>query len=270
MRWGVTRGDLMFVLETLMPARDDREHIADVIQGDDSLIEAMLDDERLFRRLTGDEEAILRLSPWLFFSVLLRRAGRDLERERFTVELRDRQKVFLFDAPRVVELLRDASLRDYLAVMLASFVRVESATVRVRVRAGIWHRYRISELDVEGMIRYCGTLDTESRFAAYRRIGDVCLFLTGMFPEHIQAQRRYPHSGQLRPLARGRLLTTLEDYESHGQAFYRLASEHEMARGESLGDVLQRLSADFVLAEKALTFVANRYLQFVRYRLFER
>lgn len=269
MRWGVSRRDLMFLIETLMPARGDKEHVADLIQGDDSLIETMLDDDRVFRRLTGDDEALVRLSPWLFFTVLLRRAARDLERKSFTVELRGRQKVFLFDAPRVVELLRDEPLRDYLAAMLASFVRVESATVRVRVREGLWHRYRISELDVEGMIRYSETLDEPSRFVAYRRIGDVCLFLAGMFPEHIQAERRYSHGGQRRPQAGARLLTTLEDYEAHGQAFYRMASEHEMARDESLGDVLQMLSEDFILAEKALTFVASRYLQFVWYRLFE-
>jgi hypothetical protein len=268
MRSGVNRRDLLFVIETLMPARDDKEHVADVIQGDDSLVQAMLDDDRLFARLTGDEEAALQLSPWLFFTVLLRRAGRDLERESFTVELRGRQRVFLFDVKRVVELLQDAAVRDYLAILLASFVRVESATVRVRVRPGIWHRYRVSELDVESMLRYAGTLDHDSRFPVYRRIGDVCLFLAGIFPEHIHGLRRSGSGGQLRPPARGRLLTTLEDYEAQGQALYRLASEHELAREHGLDDVLGRLSEDFVLAEKALNFVATRYLQLARYRWF--
>ena len=208
------------------------------------------------------------MTPRLFFTVLLRRAARDLAREVFTVELRQRQKVFLFDSDKVIELLEDERLRDYLASMLASFTRIQSLTVRVRARPGVWRRYRTSDLDVEGLMRYCQALESELRYGCYRRIGDVCLFLAGLFPEHIESQRRYPLSGQLRPAARSRLLTRLEDYESYGQSFYRLAGEHEAARLEGLEETLGRLSADFVLAEKALRFVGNRYLQLARHSLF--
>lgn len=263
------RHDLLFLIETLMPGREDKERVADVIQGDSHLIEAMLDDERLFRRLTAGEDILLHVSPWLFFTVLLRRARRDLAREAFTVELRHRQKVFLFDTDRVVQLLEQEELLDYLATMLSSFTRIQSVTVRVRVRERTWRRYRASELDVESLIRYCQTLDEEFRFEPYRRIGDVCLFLAGMFPEYIHAQYRYPLSSQLRPRAKSRLCTSLEDYEAHGQAFYRLAAEHEMAKIEGLDSLLKTLSESFILAEKALNFLANHYLLFVRHKLFE-
>lgn len=269
MRWRLKRHDLLFMIETLMPARDDKEHIADLIQGDEAFMEAMLDDDRLFQRLMGEEEILLRVSPWLFFTVLLRRARRDLAQEAFTVERRQRQKVPVFDAEQVIQLLEQGLLRDYLAEMLASFTRVESVTVPVRVGKGIWRKHRISDLDVDSLMRYCQTLDAEFHFEPYKRIADTCLFLSGMFPEYIHAQHRYPLSRQLRPRARGRLCKDLEDYEAYGRAFYRLAAEHEAAKVQGLDDVLAALSDNFVLAEKPLTFLASRYLPLAKHRLFD-
>jgi hypothetical protein len=257
------------MIETLIPGREDEERVADRIQGDERLIEAMLDDERLFQRLTAEEEILLWVSPWLFFAVLLRRVRRDLEREVFTVERRHLQKVFLFDIDRVIELLEHESVQDYLATLLASFTRIQSATIPIRVRKGVWRRYRVSELDVESMMGYCQMLDEPFRFEPYRRTADACLFLAGMFPEYIEAQYRYPLSGQLRPRMRARICKSLEDYEAHGQAFYQLAAEHERAKVEGLEDVLATLSKNFVLAEKPLVFIAGRYLPSTKYSLFE-
>ena len=269
MTWRLPRNDVLFLVRTLMPGRRDVEGTADLLRGDETLIETMLDDEQLFERLMNDDEILLHASPYLFFSVLLRRVRHDLEGESFTVERRHQQWVLLFDTDRVVELLAQDTVRDYLAAMLASFVRIESRTVRYPVRPGIWRRYRTSELDVHGMMRHCQTLDESLRFKPYRRIGDVCLFMAGMFPEHIDARHRYPMSGQVRPGARGRTVVTLEDYEAHGSAFYQLAAEHEMAHTEGLDEVLSTLSEHFILAEKPLTYVANHYLRLARTRLFE-
>ena len=47
-----------------------------------------------------------------------------------------------------------------------------------------------------------------------------------------------------------------------------MAAEHEVASGEGLADVLITLSGDFILAEKPLAFITNRYLQFSRHTLF--
>jgi hypothetical protein len=269
MRWRLRRHDLRFMVETLMPGSRDREHAADLVRGDERLLEAMLDDDRLFERLMAEEEILVLVSPWLFFTVLLRRARRDLEQEAFTVERRHRQKVLLFDTDRVIQLLEQEPLRDYLAAMLASFTRVESVTVPVRVRKGIWRRYRASDLDVESLMRYCQAVDEEFRFEPYKRIADVCLFLAGMFPGYVEAQYRYPLSRQVRPRMRGRICASLEDYEAHGRAFYQLAAEHERARVEGLDEVLAALSESFVLAEKPLAFLGDRYLRFTRHRLFE-
>ena len=261
--------DLLFLIETLMPGHSDPERAAELVRGDETLIEAMLDDDRLFQRLLSDDEILLRASPSLFFTVLLRRARRDLAQETFTVERRSRQKVVLFDTDRVIELLEQDLLLDYMAGMLASFTRVRSVTVPIRVRQGVWYKYRVNDLDVDSLMRTCGALGEESRFDCYRRIADVCLFMAGMFPEYIEGRHRYPLSRRIRPGARGRICGSLEEYEVHGRAFYRLAAEHERAGSEGLTDVLALLSQHFVLAEKPLTFLARRYLQFVRHGLFD-
>lgn len=268
MRRRLNQLDVLFVVDTLMPGRVDRDYIADRLMRDETQLETMLDEDRLFQRLMREENVLIHISPWLFFTVFLRRAWRDLEREAFTIEQRGRQKVVLFDADRVVQLLAQEPVRDYLATMLASFTRIESVTVLTELRPGTWRAYHTNELDIEGMMRYSQTLDEAFRFAPYKRIGDVCLFLTGMFPEYINSRYRYPLSGQLRPRMRGRLVQKVEDYEAYGQAFYQMAAEHELARQEGQDEVLISLSENFILAEKPLAFIANRYLQFSRHTLF--
>ncbi|MBN1640466.1 MAG: hypothetical protein JXA09_04455 [Anaerolineae bacterium] len=269
MSLALLRRDLRFLVETLLPGYRDQEEAIDLLSTDSAMIVRMLDDERLFRRVVGEEEVMVRASPWLFFTVLLRRARRELERESFTVEQRARQRVVLFDAGQVTELVADDAVLDYLATMLASFTRVESVTVRYQVREGLWRRFRVSELDVDGMMRYAQAVEAPQRYVAYRRVADVCLFTCGMFPEYIETRRRYPASGQARPGVRGRICVTLEDHEAHGRAFYQLAAEQEAARAEGLDGVLSTLSERFVLAEKPLRFLSDRYLQFSKHRLFD-
>jgi hypothetical protein len=267
MRGRLTPGDARFIVETLLPGRADQELIAERLQADEARLETMLDDEQLVRRIMGEKNILLQISPWLFFTLLLRRTWRDLEREAFTVEQRSRQKVVLFDADQVVQLLAQAPVRDYLATMLASFTRVESVTMLVEVKKGRWRGYRTHEFDIEGMSRYSQTLDEPFRFAPYKRIGDVCLFLSGMFPEAINRQARSPQSGRSRQ--RGSIFQKMEDYEAYGRAFYRVAAEHEQARRESVDEVLAILSENFILAEKPLAFLTSRYLQFIRHNLFD-
>jgi hypothetical protein len=89
-----------------------------------------------------------------------------------------------------------------------------------------------------------------------------------VFPRAIESKYRYPMSGEIRPRARSRTVVSREDYEAHGRAFYRLAAEHEAAQVEGLDEVLETLSEDFILAEKALSFVADRYLGLIKTELF--
>jgi hypothetical protein len=166
-------------------------------------------------------------------------------------------------------LLANSAMCDYLAAVLASFTRIHSMTIPVRVRPGIWHRIRVNDLDVDSLIRYAQILDEEHRFGVYQRIADACLFLTGVFPEYIEARQRYPQSRQPRLRLGGSLLQDLEDFESYGRTFYRLAARHRVAHLRGLEELLTTLSEQFILAEKPLAFLAERYLSLHKHRLFE-
>lgn len=253
--------DLLFLVERVMPGYSDKRQAVSLIKDDPDFIEAMLGHEGVFEYLLSDKESLLKVSPQLFFSVLLTRARRDLEAGAYTVERRQGQRVAIFDAKEAARLLGDRALREYLATMLASFTRIQSFTRRVRVRKGVWRRQRFNELDIDGLIRYCSTLDEEHRFQLYRRIADACLFLAGMFPEYIEGQRSYIFSP--------RLQRRIEDYEREGQTFYGLAAGHRAARASALSGLLSTLAENFCLAEKPLTFLSEHYLQLRKHALFE-
>jgi hypothetical protein len=264
-----TQRDLRFVVETLVPERRDPEQVVDLLRDDDTLLDAMLQDDRLFQQLMADDEAFVSVSPEFFFKVLLGRTQRDLEHEIYTLEHRHQHRVALFDAHHVVELLSRGAVRDYLATILASFTRIHSVTIPIRVRKGVWQRFRVNDLDVDSLLRYAHVLDEKQRFPVYQRIADACLFLAGIFPEHIEAQQRYPHSNQPRLRLNSSLLHSLEDYEAYGRTFYHLAASHAAARQQALDGVLAILAEQFILAEKPLTFLSERYLSLRKHHLFE-
>ena len=247
--------DVLFLVETALPGRADKEHAAALIREDAEFVDALLGDERVFARLMGDQEALVRISPRLFFAVLLKRARRDMQASAYTVERRQRQRVVIFDSHQAADLLAERPLRDYLAEMLASFTHTHSFTRRVRVRKGTWRRQRAGDLDIDSLIRHCNSLPEEDRFQVYRRIADVCLFLAGIFPEYIESQ-----SG---PWIAARLQRTIEDYERQGATFYELAARHEGGSGP-----LRTLAEHFTLAEKPLTFISQQYLELRKGTLF--
>jgi hypothetical protein len=261
--------DLRFIVDTLVPERSDPEHVVQLLHEDEPLLEAMLQDDRLFRQLMSDETVQLTVSPELFFKVLLRRTRRDLAEELYTIERRNLQKVVLFDANQVVDLLDQPGVCDYLATMLASFTRINSATIPIRIRPGIWRRYRVNDLDVDSLLHYAQIIEEENRFGIYKRIADACLFLTGIFPEFIDAQQRYSHSDLPRSRLRSSTIHNLEDHEVYGRTFYRLAGKHKMASAQAQNHLLLLLSEQFVLAEKPLVFLTQRYLSMRKHQIFE-
>lgn len=263
-----TRADLRFLVKTLVPERGDPEHLVDLLREDERLLDAMLQDNRLFQQLMDDDEIFVSVSPHFFFKVLLLRARRDLEREIYTIERRNLQKIILFDANRVVDLLSDRAVLEYLATTLASFTRIHSITIPIRVRQGIWYRMRVNDLDVDSLIRYVQTVDEPQRFSIYQRIGDACLFLAGVFPEHIEVRQSYPRSTAPRLRMQSSLLQNLDDYEAHGRAFYRLAAQHPQAGLEGLQQTLETMAEHWILATKPLGFVAQRYLSLRKRHIF--
>ena len=259
--------DLRFVVRTVATQRQDHERVAEIVRDKPDLLDVMLEDELLFRRVTEDEEVLLAISPWLLFSVLLRRAGKELAQARFTIERTGTtERIPVFDADQVTVLMRDPAVRDYLADLLASFVRTESTTVWYR-SGRRFRRRTYSDLDVDDMIGLAGRVPPELRFPYYKRIGDVCLFITGVFPEYVLPGLD-PTASVRAPMRWSRTRRSLPDYAVEARRFYGLAASHTQAQTSGLAEVLGTLSQHFELARKPLNLISDRYIRMQRARWF--
>ena len=244
--------DLWFLVTTFADRRTDHDRIVELVRDKPDFLDVMLEDEKLFRRLASDQEAVVKVSPFFLFSVLLRQARRDLGDRSFVLETEGRDRIPVFAADHLRALLEDEEIRDYLAEMLASFVRTQTTTVYFR-RRGAWYRHRFSDLDLDDLATLAEWVEEEFRFPFYKRSGDVALFIPGIFPEHAP-----PRSGLPRGRRRRR---SLEDYEEAGRHFYRLAASHPAAEGSGYSAVLERLSVHVGDVRRLLNFLSDRYLR---------
>lgn len=261
--------DVDFVVTTAVPDSKDKGKLKRLIREDEAFRKGLVGDEKVFRKLMADEELILRISPALYFEILLRRAVKELEGASHTIERAGTQAVPVFDTKEVLGLLARQAVLDYLADMLSSFTRIESYVIPVRVRRGIWRKLRFNDMDIDSLSRFCEAVDEEYRFSFYKRIADVCLFILGLFPEYAQFDYRYPSSGEPRPRIAGRSRRGMEDYEEEGRRFYRLAGEHPSAGQLGLSEVLWLLHDNFNTAKKPLNFISDHYLHHKKLKLFE-
>ncbi|MBI2855619.1 MAG: hypothetical protein HYX93_02095 [Chloroflexi bacterium] len=258
---GLTDRDLDFVLGEVAPEARAPERLKQLIRDEENFREAMLGDERVFQRITQDDEVFLKITPSLYFEVLLRRASKELQSSTHTLEQAGKQSIPVFDTEEVVELLSRPEVLAYLSQMLASFTRIHSHVASVRVRRGIRRRVRYNDMDIDSLICQLDTTDEEQRFTLYKRIADVCLFISGVYPSYTYLDYRYPASGQLRPMPVGRLRRNLEDYETEGRRFYGLAERHPIAQAMRLSTVFGLLRERFNSARKPLGFIAANYLR---------
>lgn len=265
---GFSEADLDFVVEQAAPDAKDKARLKRLVQEDELFRRALTGDERVFQAVMEDEESLLGISPALYFEILLRKARKELETATYTVERSGSETVAVFDTREVVGLLGREEVLLYLAHMLASFTRVHSYVLPVRVRRGVRRRLRFNDMDVDSLIRFCATADEEQRFGFYKRIADVCLFVAGAFPDYARSDSRYPLSTRPRPPIAGRVRRSLEEYQQEGRRFYGLAAEHPAARAQGLSEVLWRFREHFRTATKPLSFIAAHYLHSQKHRLF--
>jgi len=119
-------------------------------------------------------------------------------------------------------------------------------------------------MDVDSLIRLCEVSDEEHRFGLYKRIGDLSLFILGIFPEYVirdynltaapQSFRRWRHSEG--------------DYEELGRRFYRLAGEHQDSQLLDLSGVFHELEEKFTIAKKPLNYISGNFIQINKGKLF--
>ena len=264
----VTQADLRLIsAATGLP-----EAAAGRLRRDPDALERVLADPRVFDVIFGAEslaarEAII-ASPFLAFAVAVHRAAADLAEVRYVAErAAARQRVPLFDAPELRDFLGSAARRLFLAELLTSFTRVTSGRYRVTV-GGRSRTRRFSELDP---VRLAGMLEAvpeESRPGVYRRLGDVALFLSGVFPDYVAGQAFSPvnvarllRATQVPPSERARLagVPDLELMEDLGTRWYRSALALAPVRTSGL-TVVGEVADRFRQARRVLNHVADRYL----------
>lgn len=264
----LTDADLGFVLDSSAGWPADRRELRCLLSEDESSRRETLGDEHLFQKVMARDDALALISPHLFFEILLRKTVGELGRTSHTLERSSGQRLAVFDAGDVVELVSAPVVLHYLADMLVSFTRVESYTVRVWVRRGLLRKVRYSDIDVRSLLRLAQESDEEMRFPLYKRIADVCLSMIGVFSGFPAAANRYPGTGALRPRGRANQRLNTEEYETLGQQMYGLAAQHPEAAERGLVEPIQLLRDHIVEAKKPLSFMAKHYLRYHRHELF--
>ncbi|MCH7800838.1 MAG: hypothetical protein IIC24_04750 [Chloroflexi bacterium] len=121
----------------------------------------------------------------------------------------------------------------------------------------------------DSLIKFASNADPIDRFGYYKRIGDVCLFVSGVFPGHTHRDYQQLAGGKPAAIPRTwRMRRSVEDYEREGTRFYRLAQEHPTARTLELAGVFGVLRENFASARKPLTYMANRFLHAGKHQVF--
>jgi hypothetical protein len=255
--------DLGILTDILTPGHGDKPRMIRMMREDDEILKAMISDMKVFEYLTKNQESFVKVSPLLFFTVLLVRAKSELKNRPYTVEQKSRRRTFVFDSGAVAELLEKEGVLPYLADMLVSFVKINSFSVMTRVRPGVWNRFRFSDFEVEDLIKYSRMIEEGQRFLPYKRIADICLFVSGVFPDFVAANEMNRDRR-----ARGLAQFSKEDFSSRGTHFYRAAALHHEALYQGMREVLLKLSDDFELAVKPLSYLSTHYLGLLKDRIF--
>jgi hypothetical protein len=256
-------------------------HWRDRLWRDPAYLSLVLGLPALFDRLfaSGDDETMLRASPFLVFASLLTRAAQDLQAVQFVQEwVGPGRRVPVFDVADLQDFAAGPPRRLFLAEVLASYTRVASGSTWVHTPRG-WRRRRFSELDLLRLIELLTLVPSAERAAVYRRLGDLALFLTGVFPDF--------SGGRLLPSVRSeRLHRALRqgDLNVWDQVAGGPGSGEDMRLLEAIGrrsyeragqasepgaaDVLVDVAESFDQARRMLNFLTDRYLFPLRHRWF--
>jgi hypothetical protein len=191
--------DLLRGIERRAAAAQDRRAVPAAGPG---ALESMLGSPAVVDAIFGEPTAgapLLGASPFLVFAVALHGAGTALQSAPYVAEwLGPGRRMPVFDVAQLQDFMASPWRRFFLTELLASYTHVASGSVLVPTRRG-FRRQRFSELDP---VRLAGLLDVVTdaeRPGVLRRLGDLALFLTGVFPDHL-ARRGFG------PVEEGRLL----------------------------------------------------------------
>lgn len=222
-------------------------------------------------------------SPFLVFSVAVHGIARELADATLTTEwLGPRNRLPVFDAPTMREFLADADRRLYLSQLLGSFTRVAGWTQWTQTSRG-WQRNRFSDLDPVQLAQFATMVSDAERPGVWRRLGDLSLFLTGVFPDHTAkrplssvAEQRLRRITQLSSDAQaGDLPAAVSNlgavglFEMVGERAYRSAVMGVPRPLTQSMRVVDDIATRFRIARRVLNLVTERYLFPLRTEFFD-
>ncbi len=218
------------------------------------------------------------VSPFLTFAVAVHRTAERLRGASYVEEwVGPRRRVPVFAVEPLRQLLADQRRRFFFVELLSSYTHVVSGSTWTPTRRG-WRRRRFSELDAVQLAELLDTVSPAELAGVLRRLGDLALFLTGVFPDHTV---RTPLG---RPSAEARLLRSagvdvsrveprtvgpIELLERLGSRWYRLAVRRSAAPTEMV-TILGTIAEQFTDARRILNVVTDAYLFPLREQWFGR
>jgi len=240
--------DLLFLIKSYADQRTDHDNIKRLVKGDADIVGLMVESDRVFQKLMDRSTAIQSISPYFFFTLLLRRAARELKRRPGLIEAAVDAANCQGDAvpwtlERAEGMLAERGMTNYLANMIATFIR-SSRLFKVSMQDEQSDHYLVD------LIEDSQQSDSARRFWIYCHIGNYTLFLTGLFPEFIHHRYTY----RRRPVDE-------HFYIDFGKTYYGLASDHQIARRTELDSVFVQLSSGFEIVKQFLNYVTKRYLR---------
>ena len=234
----------------------------------------------LFGRTTKDPLVVV--SPFLTFAVLLAHTPALLSGLSFVPEpVGGRKRVPVFEVEPLRDFVADPMHRLFLADLLASYTHVASGPIWVHTRRG-WRHKRFSELDPMQFAELILTTPPEQRLVLYRRLGDLALFLTGVFPDHVEGRAFPPVAVERlsRAVAEGESaagrrqepmaldLRTMDLLERLGRRSYQVAWDATPFPDAGFARVLGDVAGHFRHARMILNLLTDRYLFTQRERWF--
>jgi hypothetical protein len=203
------------------------------------------------------------VSPFLVFAAAIHRVAADLSHSGYVPErTAPGLRVPVFDGPLLDAYLSEPVHRLFLAELLASFARSSSGVIVTRTARGL-RRRRWNDLDLERLAGLLDALPEQQRPPVWQRLGDLALFLAGVFPAAIERGL----AGRLDPARLARITGLAVPPESgpaellewFGAGWYRLAARRAAAPEES-GAALRDNAEHIHEARRVLNAAADRYL----------
>lgn len=262
----LSQQDILVLAETAGLGSSELERLLGERPG---VIDDLLASPRLYDKIFGAPDEVLDpgVSTFLTFGTLVNRSAHDLQAMSHVAEWSGPGKRLpVFDVEPMREFLEDGLRRFFLTEFLNSFTTVASGSYLVKTRSG-FQRRRFSELDLGRMAEMVELLPPIERAGGYRRLGDIALFLSGVFPDHAATHPLAPTQRHLvaSSAAIKAVDALIEDgglrfLDTAGAGWYRRAAEETVETNRSGSGFLRVLSDRFGEARRILNFMADRYL----------